>query len=822
MSDATKAQEELVVIATITDVAGQPVSTLVPSEAKIVVYNKASKAELNTKEAELNKDGMMEVIHCNNGTFAIEAVDPQIGKGTWTLVEGTTAGVSIVDASAYSTTVTGVKEDTHVVVRWSVTNEKCDDENYVDLKLTNNDCTDIDVDNKASADLDPTRGEVCEGEDVRYVFTLTNSSGVTSEEIKVSIELPEDLLNVTVTADDLGSYKDGVWSVPTMKTTDKPTLTIIGKSNVSSTTLVKQNLSVIATITEVANQTLSPQPTSTATVVVYNTASPAELNMDGLTEVEQCNNGEFTIKAVNPQIGKGTWSFVDDAPEGVIILNVNNFETKVIGVPAKSSVTVRWSVVNGQCDDDNHVDLTLTNNNCTEFELKEYGTAPKVCYGDEALFQFTLQNTSAVEVKNVELQLVLDNGLTLVEATVDDVKFENNKCTISTMGQKQTVVIDVKAKATVNGAKATVKVTKSSGVNVANVSVQQAVTVNDLPQVSFAAPSSTICVDADSKESTNVVVNFTKGTPNFTISYKVGDKEFTDVLVEGTTFPIVEDITGDTNIAITQVIDANQCANTFGNVTHTVNTQKHATLADLSELGEVCEGTELTLTAPKVTDNGATVSNQKWMLNDEEFTTDTKLVYETHNNASLYYSITSSCNGITKEIETDPVTVQVINGNVDFDLTVSADKILAGGEETVVTVVPAEIEADTYTWVVNNKPAQENGLEYADYLYLDTKFVVTASNRCDTKTKEVFVQVTWPTAFTPYNKNGMNETFAKGLPLAIYNRLGIQIFEGQDGWDGIMNKNMGANTMAVPGVYYYAVQLPNGEVKKGTIEIVKF
>jgi hypothetical protein len=58
--------------------------------------------------------------------------------------------------------------------------------------------------------------------------------------------------------------------------------------------------------------------------------------------------------------------------------------------------------------------------------------------------------------------------------------------------------------------------------------------------------------------------------------------------------------------------------------------------------------------------------------------------------------------------------------------------------------------------------------------------------------------------------------------LAIYNRLGIQIFEGQNGWDGIMNKNMGANTMAVPGVYYYAVQLPNGEVKKGTIEIVKF
>jgi hypothetical protein len=26
---------------------------------------------------------------------------------------------------------------------------------------------------------------------------------------------------------------------------------------------------------------------------------------------------------------------------------------------------------------------------------------------------------------------------------------------------------------------------------------------------------------------------------------------------------------------------------------------------------------------------------------------------------------------------------------------------------------------------------------------------------------------------------------------------------------------------AVPGVYFYSVQLPNGQVKKGTIEIVK-
>ncbi|MED9995847.1 MAG: hypothetical protein UFP03_03540, partial [Paludibacteraceae bacterium] len=98
------------------------------------------------------------------------------------------------------------------------------------INLTNNDCTDIDIDNEASADLNPTTNEVCVGDNVTYVFTLTNSSGATSEKINVSVEIPTELLNVTVTADALGSYKNGVWTVPTMKTTDKPTLTIKGKS----------------------------------------------------------------------------------------------------------------------------------------------------------------------------------------------------------------------------------------------------------------------------------------------------------------------------------------------------------------------------------------------------------------------------------------------------------------------------------------------------------------------------------------------------------------------------------------------------------------
>ena len=60
------------------------------------------------------------------------------------------------------------------------------------------------------------------------------------------------------------------------------------------------------------------------------------------------------------------------------------------------------------------------------------------------------------------------------------------------------------------------------------------------------------------------------------------------------------------------------------------------------------------------------------------------------------------------------------------------------------------------------------------------------------------------------------------MKIIVFNRHYTKIYEGPDGWDGSINgaMNDGKET-AVPGVYYYSVLLPNGQVKKGTIEIVK-
>ncbi|MBP5457064.1 MAG: gliding motility-associated C-terminal domain-containing protein [Paludibacteraceae bacterium] len=71
-----------------------------------------------------------------------------------------------------------------------------------------------------------------------------------------------------------------------------------------------------------------------------------------------------------------------------------------------------------------------------------------------------------------------------------------------------------------------------------------------------------------------------------------------------------------------------------------------------------------------------------------------------------------------------------------------------------------------------------------------------------------------PTAFTPFNKDGLNDYFLKGRQVTIFDRYGQRVFEGNDGWDGTS-----ARGPVDPGVYFYDVQL-NSRSFQGTIEVV--
>ena len=164
-----------------------------------------------------------------------------------------------------------------------------------------------------------------------------------------------------------------------------------------------------------------------------------------------------------------------------------------------------------------------------------------------------------------------------------------------------------------------------------------------------------------------------------------------------------------------------------------------------------------------------------------------------------------------------------ITGFVDFSVEAS-DTRLPAGQELTLTITPlSDTPVEQYVWYRGDEVVQATDeLELTEQLYLNEKYSVQAIGRCNSPKKEVDVEAIWPTAFTPHNDNGKNDDFAKGMPIIVFNRFYTKIFEGSDGWDGTINGTMNdSKNIAVPGVYYYKVDLPNGEVKKGTIEIVR-
>ena len=74
-----------------------------------------------------------------------------------------------------------------------------------------------------------------------------------------------------------------------------------------------------------------------------------------------------------------------------------------------------------------------------------------------------------------------------------------------------------------------------------------------------------------------------------------------------------------------------------------------------------------------------------------------------------------------------------------------------------------------------------------------------------------------PTAFTPMNSIGLNDSFMEGYPVVIFNRYGQKMVESQNGWDGKCRGDY-----VDPGVYFYEIILKDGSKHKGSIEVVYF
>ena len=125
----------------------------------------------------------------------------------------------------------------------------------------------------------------------------------------------------------------------------------------------------------------------------------------------------------------------------------------------------------------------------------------------------------------------------------------------------------------------------------------------------------------------------------------------------------------------------------------------------------------------------------------------------------------------------------------DFDFTLSTHSINKR-HNSVECSVTSKDDNLSYEWDMGDgTTSNESGLihyytETTKLITYNVNITVTNEYGCSiTKSTFVNVDIFVPNVFTP-NNDGVNDLFMPGYNLKIFNRHGIVLYNGQDGWDG--------------------------------------
>ena len=189
---------------------------------------------------------------------------------------------------------------------------------------------------------------------------------------------------------------------------------------------------------------------------------------------------------------------------------------------------------------------------------------------------------------------------------------------------------------------------------------------------------------------------------------------------------------------------------------------------------------------------------------------------------TVYVTVQSDdyCENIRSEAK--PVIISQKEAVPSLEITPTSAEVGIGAIPEF-KVTPEDAKYDLY---VNDVKVSDDATTYKPYI--DSEYKLVYQGECGTSTASANVTVLWPTVFTPHLVDGRNDTFVKDMDpnfkTKIFTRFGTKVCESDNGWDGSVEGalNGGSGKKAVPGVYYYVVELPDGNVKKGTIEVFKY
>ena len=262
--------------------------------------------------------------------------------------------------------------------------------------------------------------------------------------------------------------------------------------------------------------------------------------------------------------------------------------------------------------------------------------------------------------------------------------------------------------------------------------------------------------------------------------------------------------------------------------TFTVTVKDYAVSANIIANGtSVCPNTEAVLTASSSVSNP--IYHWHQLQQDGSYTmVYTGATYTTPvlTKSESYKVTVTGANLCEQSVDEGKVVeVTMLTKITGIELTpATSDFVIGGNDVKTLTIIPADAVYSTI-WTANGKQIEvetngnvQNTIERP---YVDTEYQVEVIGECSRDTVYATTTVVWPTVFTPYVLDGLNDTFVQDMNphfhTLICNRFGMPLVETENGWDGKLSNG----EIAVPGVYYYVVTLPDGNVKKGTIEVFK-